>query len=431
VVQLVTGGDAETMMPPTSSREESHRGTRRQTFVIVGAGQSGAQAAYTLREHGFQGRVVLVGDEAQVPYERPPLSKAFLARALDFDRLYLRPLSFYAACGVELKLHSRVESIDRVGARVRLHGGESLGYDKLLIATGSRPRTLDLPGSDSDDIHYLRTVQDAFRLRAKMEPGRRLVIIGGGFVGLEVAATAIASGAMVTLLEYEDRLLSRVTSDAISNFFSRVHRERGATVQCDIRVNAFKVGEQLEGVICEHGFIKADLAVVGIGAVPNDELARRSSLECDDGIVVDEYCRTSDPNVFAAGDCTNHWNIALGRRVRLESVQNAIDQAKAAALNMLGSHHHYAEVPWFWSVQYEHKLQSAGICQGYDEIEERGDRDSGRFALIYRKKGLLVGVDAVNRPRDYMSVRSDLGRKLASDDRRTSPPLEQTQQQAA
>ncbi len=418
-------------MMPLPSKKTPRRDAVRETIVIIGAGQAGAQSAYTLREHGFDGRVVLLGDEAQAPYQRPQLSKAFLAHTLSVERLYLRPLSFYAAHDIELKLHASVEGIERSAARVRLHGGATIGYDKLLIATGSRPRTLQLPGSRASDVHYLRTVQDAFRLRAKIRSGTRIVIVGGGYIGLEIAATANSAGAIVTVLETEDRLLSRVTSHAISEFFSTAHRAHGVVIQYGAHVSAFEGGERLEAVVCKHAKVKADLAVVGIGAEPNVELARNAGLACDNGIVVDESCRTNDPNIFAAGDCTNHWNGALQRRMRLESVHNAVAQATTAALNMAGNERRYAEIPWFWSNQYEYKLQTAGWFVGYDEIEQRGDLDSGRFALIYRKDGVLLAVDAINMPREYMSIRKQLAAQRTREAASIGHHVEAIQQQAA
>src|SRR5690242_7600416 len=394
------------MMAPATASKAS------RTIVIVGAGQAGAQAAFTLREQGFAGRIVLLGNESQAPYQRPPLSKGFLERALSVDRLYLRPLSFYATNNIELKLHAQVDGIDRREGRVRIHGSAAVPYDRLLLATGSRPRTLDLPGSRGADVHYLHGVQDALALRAKIQDGRRIAIVGGGYIGLEVAAVARSVGAEVTVLEREARVLSRVTSPPISEFFARAHLARGVSVRCATQVREFAGGERLESLVCEHGDVKAHVALVGVGAEPNVELAREAGLDCDDGIDVDAHCRTADPDIFAAGDCTRHWNAALARRLRLESVQNAVGQATTAASNMIGKTCRYDEVPWFWSNQYQYKLQSAGCPAGYDEIEERGDPVAGSFALIYRRGGVLLAVDAVNLPREYMAVRKELAEQV-------------------
>ena len=403
----------------------------RETVVIIGAGQAGAQCAVTLRESGFEGRIVLLGDEGQAPYQRPPLSKAFLGHGVSVERLYVHPMSCYDMHDVELRLHTKVDSIERNRHLLRLQNGDTIAYDKLVIATGSRPRVLELPGGRTSDVHYLRTIQDALRLRSKIQRGRRIVIVGGGYVGLEVAAIASAAGAHVTVLEAQDRVLGRVTSECVSNFFVDAHRKHGVEVHCGVEVLGFEAGERLERIICRHANVKADLAVVGVGAQPNIELARDTGLICDDGIVVDEYCRTSDPNIFAAGDNTNHWNPTMKRRVRLESVQNAVDQAAAAARNVAGDVCRYACVPWFWSAQYEYKLQTAGCFFGYDEIEERGDRTAGRFALVYRKNGLLLGVDAVNCPREYMSVRDALSKQLSHEAPRREHSIHVSQQQAA
>jgi 3-phenylpropionate/trans-cinnamate dioxygenase ferredoxin reductase subunit len=394
--------------PPVSPKRRSRRRAQRETFVIIGAGQAGSQAAHTLRERGFTGRIRLLGDEAQAPYQRPPLSKAFLGNALSVDRLYLRPQSSYDINDIELQLHSPVERIERNAMRIVLRNGKRIGYDRLLIATGSRPRTLRVAGGTGTGVHYLCTLADSLSLRSKIGPGRRVVIVGGGYIGLEVAATAATAGAIVTVLETEERVLSRVTSVAVSDFFAAAHRRHCVEIECNAHVMAFEAGERLEAIVCAHRSLKADVAVVGIGAEPNVELASGAGLPCDNGIVVDEYCRTVDPNIFAAGDCSNHFNAFAKRRIRLESVQNAVDQATVAALNMLGEECRYAEVPWFWSNQYAYKIQTAGSFAGFDEIEERGNREEGRFAVVYRAHGALLAIDAINMPREYMSVRKEL-----------------------
>src|ERR1700687_2724539 len=368
----------------------------RQTFVIVGAGQAGSQAACTLREAGFHGRLVLIGDETQGPYMRPPLSKKFLAGDFDEDRLYLRPEAFYRSSDIELMLGASVESIDASACRVHLNNGLRLGYDKLLIATGSTPRRLHVPGSDGPGIHYLKTLDDSLRLRAVIAAGKRIVVVGGGYIGLEVAATAATAGARVSVLEVGERVLGRVTTESLSSFVEEKHRERGVEINCGARVVSFEGGDRLRSVSCEGFETEADIALVGIGAVPNVELAQLAGLACGDGILVDAHCRTSIDNVFAAGDCTSHPSRFASHRLRLESVQNAVDQAGIAAHNMCGDERIYDRVPWFWSQQYEYKLQSAGVLEGCDEIVERGDRERGSFALLYRRAGALIAVDAVN-----------------------------------
>jgi 3-phenylpropionate/trans-cinnamate dioxygenase ferredoxin reductase subunit len=393
----------------------------RPTFVVVGAGQAGCQAVSTLRELGFAGRVVLIGDERQRPYMRPPLSKKFLAGDLAEERLYLRPRSFFESNDIELIADATVESIDATARRVHLDNGLRLGYDKLLIATGSRPRELHVPGSascipargtprraDGPGVLYLKTLDDSVRLRNALAGNRRIAIVGGGYIGLEVAATAAQAGARVTVLEVGDRVLNRVTTSVLSRFIEDTHRARGVEILCNARVLGFEGEGRLEAVVCEGRRVEADLAIVGIGALPNVELAQLAGLSCSDGIRVDEQCRTSDEHIFAAGDCTSHPNRLAGRRLRLESVQNAVDQATVAAHNMFGDLRIYDRVPWFWSQQYEFKLQSAGVFQDHDEIVEVGRPSEGSFALLYRKAGKLIAVDAVNMPREYLSARKQI-----------------------
>jgi 3-phenylpropionate/trans-cinnamate dioxygenase ferredoxin reductase subunit len=387
---------------------------RAETYVIVGGGQAASQAACTMRECGFRGRIVMVGEEPHPPYMRPPLSKKVLAGDYAQDRLFLRPREFYESSGIELRLGVRATGLDPVSGRIGLSDGGQLAYDKLLLATGARPKVLNVPGSRRPEVRHLRTLDDALRLRASMSGGVRLAIVGAGYVGLEVAATAATLGAQVVVLEIGERVLNRVTTPAISDFFAETHRSRGVAIHCGARVVGFDGGEHLDRVVCEDATFRADLVLVGIGAEPNAELAREAGLVCDDGIVVDEHCRTADPRIFAAGDCTRHPNPLLGRRVRLESVQNAVDQAAIAARNMCGQELRYSKAPWFWSHQFEFRLQSAGVLDQFDEVVERGDRASGSFALIYRHRGETVACDAVNMPGEYLAVRRELESRLDS-----------------
>ena len=378
------------------------------TFVVVGAGQAGAQAALALREHGFRGRIVLLGEEPDRPYTRPPLSKKFLSGGLEEERVFLRPSALYEAQGIELKLGVRVAALDTRAARIELDNGLRLPYDGLLLATGSRSRRLEVPGAGGPGIFYLRSLADARRLHHAIAPGRRVAIIGGGYIGLEVAATASAMGARVRVLEAGARVLGRVTTEPVSEYFTRLHRDHGVDVRCGVRVVAFEGTDRLEALACAHGRFEADVAVVGVGAEPNDALARAAGIACDDGIVVDERCRTSAANVYAAGDCASHPSRLLGRRVRLESVQNAVDQATVAARNLCGHDVAYDKVPWFWSEQYGIKLQTAGFSEGCDEVVTRGDPAQDAFALLYRRAGRLVGVDAVNMTTEYLAGRREI-----------------------
>lgn len=376
---------------------------------MVGAGQAGVQAAITLREHGFDGRVLLIGAEAHPPYMRPPLSKQVLAGDHDLDRLRLRPLAYYEQREIELRLQCTVAQLDRSKRRLHLADGREQAYDCLLLATGSRPRALPFGPTGHPQVHVLRTLDDALALRSRLLAGQRLVVVGGGYVGLEVAAIAAQRGLAVTVLERAPRLLERVTTPPLSAFVEAEHRAHGVHVRCSAQVRGLAMdGAHLRGVEVDGEVLGADLVLVGIGATPNDDLARESGLACDDGIVVDESARTSDPCIFAAGDCTRHPNALYQRRLRLESVQNAVDQATVAALAMAGKPARYTRVPWFWSQQYDLKLQSAGLSEGHDEIVERGDPALKRFALLYRRAGQLIGVDAVNLPAEYLAARRSI-----------------------
>jgi 3-phenylpropionate/trans-cinnamate dioxygenase ferredoxin reductase subunit len=308
-----------------------------------------------------------------------------------------------------MRMGVQVEGIDRATGTLRLAKGATLEYDKLLLATGSRPRKLLVPGASDPRIHYLRTLDDALRLRSALRAGSRLAVIGAGYIGLEVAAAAVQAGLKVTVLEKDDRVLGRVTTPAVSTFIAGVHRARGVDLRCGSTVAAFSGSTGLLLDLKQGTSLEVDAAIVGIGALPNDELAREAGLACENGILVDGHGQTSDSQIFAAGDCTRHDNPLFARRLRLESVQNAIDQATVAASCMAGGDLSYCRVPWFWSHQYEFKLQSAGLLDGYDEVIERGERHEGRFALVYLKAGLVVAVDAVNMPSEYVAARRAIG----------------------
>lgn len=410
------------MVDPVSLRKPGRAG---DTFVIVGAGQAGVQAAGTMRRGGFRGRIVMLGEEPHIPYMRPPLSKKALGGSFVAERILLHPWGYYQGADIELRLATRVQEIDRDSGCVRLSNGQRIPYDRLLLATGSRPRSIDLPGAGLRGVHYLRNLDDATALRTALVPGVRVAVIGGGYIGLEVAATASAAGARVVVYEAADRVMSRVTTEPISEFFGRVHRERGVEIRCGAHVSGLAGDDHVRAVIWDGAPTTqpADLVLIGIGAEPNVDIARDAGLACEDGILVDDRCRTSDPSIFAAGDCTSHPSSMLDRRVRLESVQNAVDQATVAARNMCGEDVPYASVPWFWSHQFDFRLQSAGIAEAFDETEVRGNRDEGAFALLYRRDGETIACDAVNMPGEYMSVRRGLEAKLVevgADERRAS-----------
>lgn len=376
-------------------------------FIVIGAGHCAGQVAAGLRQQGFDDDLVIIGDEPHIPYQRPPLSKRFLAGELPLARVYLRPAKFYRHNNIELLLSTRVVAVQPRERQVVLADGSYRRYDKLLLATGSAPRRLKVPGDDLPGVCYLRNIADVERIRPYLQAGKSLVVVGGGYIGLEVSAVGIERGMDVTLVEVADRVLNRVTAPVMSRFFEQLHRQHGVDIRCNARVVRFEGRDHVETVICEDSRIEADLVIIGIGIVPNVALAETAGLRCDNGIVVDEYCRTDDENIFAAGDCTNHPNPLLGRRLRLESVQNAVEQGKSAAANLCGKREPYAEVPWFWSDQYDIKLQIVGLTQDYDQIVRRGSMDEQSFSLFYLKDGAIVAVDAVNNPREYMA-----GKKL-------------------
>lgn len=382
-----------------------------ERLIIVGAGQAAAQAVQTLTQNDYRGTITVVGDEPYLPYQRPPLSKKYLAGELARERLSLRPAAFYQQRGVSLRLGERVAHVDLSDRRVLLPGGETLDYDRLLLATGSRVRRLALPGATLDGVFTLRRIDDADRIGAQLAPGRRLVVIGAGYIGLEVAAVARSRGLNVTVLEAAERVMSRVVSPAVSEFYEALHAAAGVELRLGCAIEAFTGRQHVAGVVTAGGHVHAcDCVVVGIGIDPVTELAERAGLACNDGIVVDAQARASDPHVYAAGDCTRHPNGIYARDVRLESVHNAIEQSKAAALSLLGRPQHYEQVPWFWSDQYDVKLQIAGLSHGYDAVALRGDPSTRSFAACYLRAGRLIAVDAVNRPKDFVA-----GKRLIAD----------------
>lgn len=373
-------------------------------YIIVGAGQAGAETAMSLRKHGFDGRITLIGEEVQLPYRRPPLSKAYFSGDVTEDSLYVAKPAMLEKNAVEFIGGSRVEEIDRDRKQVILSDASRLAYDKLAITTGGRARPLTCPGSALEGVYLLRTLADVGRIRARLNSCDRMVIVGGGFIGLEVAASARKLGIDVTVVETMGRVLARVTAPVVSSFFERIHGEAGVVLRMGASVKAFEGDGHVETVVLEHGEeISADIVIVGIGLIANTELAEAAGLSCDNGILVDEFARTRDADIVAAGDCANHPNRFASGRTRLESVQNALDQSRVAAASMLGKSVPYDSVPWFWSDQYDCKLQMAGLSGMYDEIVLRGDPNTGRqFAAFYLREGVLIAADCVNRPQDFM-----------------------------
>jgi 3-phenylpropionate/trans-cinnamate dioxygenase ferredoxin reductase subunit len=386
-----------------------------ERILIVGAGQAGAQAVATLRGEGFAGALAMVGDEPYAPYQRPPLSKAYLQGTFERERLFLKPDAFYAEARCALITDVAATMIDRAKKSVALADGRALSYDKLLLATGARVRKIAVAGADLSGIFYLRGISDVDAMRAHFVPGAKLAVVGGGYIGLEVAAVARKVGLDVTVFEALDRVMARAVSPVVSAFYESVHREAGVKFEMKTGVEAFEGSGKLEVVRAGGKSWPADIALVGIGVLPNIELAKAAGLACDDGIVVDRHCATSDPAIFAAGDCTRHHG-RDGNLIRLECVQNAIDQAKHAALAMVGRPIPYGEVPWFWSDQYDLKLQIAGLARPGDQIVVRSAPATRKFAVFHLREGRVAAVEAVNAAPEYI-----VGRKLIADGQRVAP----------
>lgn len=383
-------------MPPDSDHH----------LVILGAGHAGGRAAEALRAAGFAGKVTLVGSETHPPYERPPLSKELLAGSCEVERAYLKPPAFYETARIALRLGVPVLAIERTAQRLHLGDGTDLPYDSLLLTMGARARRLDIPGADGARVHYLRDIDDCLKLRGALGAGRRLIVIGAGFIGLEAAAVARGHGCAVTILEAAATPLARVAPPALGGFFAALHRGHGVDLRTGAAVTAIAAhGEDSVVTLASGETLSADAILVGIGAVPNSELAAQAELAVDDGILVDAQGRSADPRIFAAGDVTRHFNPLLGRRIRLESWQNAQNQAIAVAKVMAGGAEPYAELPWFWSDQYDVNLQTAGAPERWDDIVWRGRAEDGRFTLFYLDRGIPVGGATVNNARDMRFVK--------------------------
>jgi 3-phenylpropionate/trans-cinnamate dioxygenase ferredoxin reductase component len=385
--------------------------------IIVGAGQGGGETAQRLRQGGFKGEITLIAEEPYAPYQRPPLSKAYLKGELSMERLLLRPQSVYAEEHISLLSPLKAVWIDRANKRVRVEGGRELPYDALVLATGARPRKLPLVGADLDGVHLFRTAADADAVRPRFVPGAKLVVIGAGYIGLEVAAVARQCGLSATIVETAVRPLARVTSPEVAGFFLDEHTRQGVRFVLGGQPAVIRGEERVTGVRLADGMeIEADLVVAGIGVTPETTLAQQCGLQVDDGVVTDRQCRTSDPAIFAIGDCARrpmpHYE---DRMCRLESVHNAVEGGKIVAATLLG-HSHAEECPWFWSDQYDLKLQIAGLFQGYDHVLFRGVMADRAFAAFYYKGEKLIAVDAVNRPGEY------LGAKMLIQTARTVPP---------
>jgi len=397
--------------------------TGPRTFVVVGAGLAAASAASSLRAEGFDGRLVVVGDESDPPYERPPLSKEYLRGESAFDAAVVHPAAWYEENDVDLRLGVRVEAVDLATRSVTLPGGETLGYDALLLATGGRNRAVPFPGGDLHGVFQLRRREDAERIREAASGGARVAIVGAGFIGLEVAASLRSRGAEVEVVEVFERPLERVLGPEVGAVFEAIHRDHGVVFHMNEHVERLEGGERVERLVTSEGTtVACDVAVVGIGIQPNVELADAAGLDVDNGVLVDERLAASAPGVFAAGDVANHAHPVFGRRIRVEHYDNAIKQGVGAARAMLGETEPFADPHWFWSDQYEHDLQYVGFADRWDEIVLRGSLQDRSFVAFYVRDGVVDGVGGlgrgreVRRARDLVRARSPVDPALLRDE---------------
>lgn len=383
-------------------------------IVIIGAGHAGGTAAALLRQYGFQGPITMIGEEPIPPYQRPPLSKAWLKGEADADSLALKPLEFYGENNIDFRPNVRVEAINRADKSVKLSDGSTLAYDVAILATGARPIRLPIPGADLDGVLELRTAADAEALKAALGPGKTVAIVGGGYIGLEAAASSRALGANAIILERESRILARVACETLSTFFQTYHEAKGVTFELGASATGFAGQDgKVTGVTLADGrTIACDLVLVGVGVAPNEELAKAAGLDCARGVVVNLEARTSDPGIFAIGDVAQRpMPIYDGRMFRMESVPNALEQAKQAACAITGRPAPAGETPWQWSDQYDLKLQIAGYPFDADQILVRGDPTSNKFAIFHLKGDLVQSVEAINSPPEFMMGRQLIGNR--------------------
>ena len=384
-----------------------------EELVVVGGGQAGIQCIASLRKEGYSGSITLIGEENHLPYQRPPLSKGFLSGATANDRLYLKKLEFFQENSIQLNLGVTAKKIDRENCLVHLSDNKTIGYDKLVLATGSRVRKLNFPGSNLDGINYLRGIDDATLLKDGLLKSKNLVIVGAGYIGLEVAAVATEFDINITVIEMADRVMNRTVDPIISQYYEKLHINNGIKFILNESLEKVDGNNTVEHVICSGGSsIQADILVIGAGVIPNVELAEESGLSCENGISVDQYGQTEDMKVFACGDCTNHPNEKLNRRLRLESVHNAMEQSKTVASSIMGKKTAYNQIPWFWSDQYDHKLQIVGLSGDHDEVLMRGSQEESKFMLFYLKEEEIVAIDAVNNPKEFLICRKLVENKV-------------------
>ncbi len=376
-------------------------------IVVVGGGQAAVEIAAGVRSRGYQGPLLLISDEDHLPYQRPPLSKAFLQGTIAREKLLLRPAAFFESHRIEVRLAHRAAAIDRTRQEVQLEGAAPVSYSRLARARGARARPIGVPGDGAAGVFYLRTLRDVEAIRASLAEETHVAIIGGGFIGLETAAILRKLERQVTVIEALDRIMARVSSPSVSAFYQDYHEQRGVRFHLGRQVRRFALERgRLQGIEFNDGeVLPARIAIVGVGVLPNIELAAAAGLACDAGISVDEYARTEDAHIVAAGDCTNHPNNLLGRRLRLESVHNAVEQARTAAATLCGMLVHYSQIPWFWSDQYDLKLQMCGIPTGFDTQVRRAGAADNAFSIFYFKDHRFIAADSINRPGDHIQAR--------------------------
>ena len=382
-------------------------------LVIVGAGQSAIQCITSLRKEDYPGLITLVGEEEHLPYQRPPLSKGFLEDTVSNERLYFKKLEFFVENKVQLKLGTKAEEIDIENNNIHLSDNTKLSFDKLVFATGSSVRKLDFPGKDLNSIHYLRGLDDALSIKKDLQTRQNIVVVGAGYIGLEVAAIAAKQNKSVTVIEMADRVMNRTVDPQISDYYLKLHQKNGVTFKFNTSLKEIVGASNPEKVICSDGTeVKADMVIIGAGIMPNVELAENAGLSCDNGIVVNEFGKTDHANIYACGDCTNHPNKLLNKKIRLESVHNAMEQSKTVASSIINKSIEYNQIPWFWSDQYDHKLQIVGLSGEHDKVIMRGDMSDAKFMLLYTKDEKLIAVDAVNNSKEFLICKKLVANKV-------------------
>ncbi len=382
-------------------------------LVIVGAGQSAIQCITSLRKEDYPGLITLVGEEEHLPYQRPPLSKGFLEDTVSNERLYFKKLEFFVENKVQLKLGTKAEEIDIENNNIHLSDNTKLSFDKLVFATGSSVRKLDFPGKDLNSIHYLRGLDDALSIKKDLQTRQNVVVVGAGYIGLEVAAIAAKQNKSVTVIEMADRVMNRTVDPQISDYYLNLHQKNGVTLKFNTSLQEIIGKNNPEKVICSDGSeVKADMVIIGAGIMPNVELAENAGLSCDNGIVVNEFGKTDHADIYACGDCTNHPNKLLNKKIRLESVHNAMEQSKTVASSIINKSLAYNQIPWFWSDQYDHKLQIVGLSGDHDKVIMRGDMSEAKFMLFYTKDERLIAVDAVNNSKEFLICKKLVANKV-------------------